>query len=102
MINPKQKLASAIVFASVFLGSFMGAAVTIITTPKAAAEGLKDKLGDTAEAFKENMTEHLDSVAIRLIENSTHILTKAKMTLGSYDHIIDTIKESLPGILKKS
>jgi hypothetical protein len=101
MINPKQKLASAIVFASVFLGSFMGAAITIITTPKTAAKELKDKLGDTAEVLKENMTEHLDSAAIRLIENSTHLLTKAKMTIGNYDHIIGTIRESLPGILKK-
>ncbi|MBF0518492.1 MAG: hypothetical protein HQK92_02070 [Nitrospirae bacterium] len=102
MINPKQKLASAIVFASVFLGSFMGAAVTVITTPKAAAEGLRDKLGGTAEALKENVTEHLDSVAIKLIENSTHLLTKAKMTIDNYEHIIGTIKESLPSILKKS
>ncbi|MBF0343373.1 MAG: hypothetical protein HQL06_03995 [Nitrospirae bacterium] len=100
-MNPKQKISGLIVFASVFVGSFLGAGITVITTPKEAAKGLQKKIKTTAEALKENVNEQLDSATVRLIENSTKLITKTKTTFTGVSTLLETLKDGFGSMLKK-
>jgi gas vesicle protein len=101
MINPKQKLSGAIVFASVFVGSFMGAAVTLVTAPKSVVEGLHDKFKDTVEVLEENVSEHADAATIMLIENATKVFARAKINIAKAVSIVGSIKDTFLPMLKK-
>ncbi|MBF0538562.1 MAG: YtxH domain-containing protein [Nitrospirae bacterium] len=101
-MNPKQKLSGLIVFTSVFVGSFLGAGITIITAPKDAAKDLGKKLKDTAEALKENFNDRLDNATVMVIENSTKILAKTKSTMDSASTMFSVLKDSVDTLLKKN
>ncbi|MBF0338415.1 MAG: hypothetical protein HQL05_11350 [Nitrospirae bacterium] len=100
-MNPKQKISGMIVFTSVFVGSFLGAGITVITAPKDAVIGLGKKLKDTAGALKENFNDQLDHATVRLIESSTKVLAKTKSTLGSTNMVYSVLKDGVDTLLKK-
>lgn len=101
MINPKQKLSGAIVFASVFLGSFMGAAITLVTTPKSVLEGLHGKVKDTINVLEENVNDQVDTATIMVIENTTKLFAKTKNSMAKATSIVDTVKDTLLPFLRK-
>ncbi|MBF0456873.1 MAG: hypothetical protein HQK99_03150 [Nitrospirae bacterium] len=101
MINPKQKLSGAIVFASVFLGSFMGAAITLVTTPKAVLGGLHGKVKDTINVLEENVSDQVDTATIMVIENTTRLVAKTKNSMAKASSIVDTVKDTFLPFLKK-
>ncbi|KJU86409.1 secreted protein [Candidatus Magnetobacterium bavaricum] len=101
-MNPKQKISGMIVFTSVFVGSFLGAGITVITAPKEAAKGLGKKLKDTAEALKENFNDQLDHATVRLIESSTKVFAKTKSTLGGANTVYSVLKDGVDTLLKKN
>ncbi|KJR43347.1 secreted protein [Candidatus Magnetoovum chiemensis] len=47
-MNPKAKLSGAIVFASVFMGSFLGAGIALISSPAGSIKDFRNKLKGTA------------------------------------------------------
>ncbi|MBF0608462.1 MAG: hypothetical protein HQL61_13045 [Magnetococcales bacterium] len=101
-MNPKQKISGMIVFTSVFVGSFLGAGITVITAPKEAAKGLSKKLKGTAEVLKESFNDQLDHATVRLIENSTKILAKTKSTLTNTNTVFGILKDGVDSLLKKN
>ncbi|MBF0556609.1 MAG: hypothetical protein HQK96_18985 [Nitrospirae bacterium] len=101
MFNPKQTLSGAIVFASVFLGSFMGAAIALVTTPKSVVGGLQDKLKNTIGALEENVSDQVDTATIMVIENTTRLVAKTQNSIEKATSIVDTIKDKFLPMLKK-
>ncbi|MCI4626013.1 MAG: YtxH domain-containing protein [Candidatus Magnetoovum sp. WYHC-5] len=103
-MNPKQKLSGAIVFASVFFGSFLGAGITLLTSPKSARD-LKNKVAGAVDILKENLTEKMDNVTVRVIENSTKVtrfINVTKENKNKYIPRIRSIKEEIKAtIIKK-
>lgn len=96
-MNPKQKLSGAIVFASVFLGSFLGAGITLLTNPKSGRD-LAYKVKDAADLIKENIGDQVDNTTIRVIENSTRILAKSKMGMEKAATKFNSLKGSLSSL----
>ncbi|MCG6551378.1 MAG: hypothetical protein L7F77_03555 [Candidatus Magnetominusculus sp. LBB02] len=101
MINPKHKLSGAIVFASVFVGSFMGAAITLVTSPKTIVGGLQDKLKGTIDVFEENMGDHVDTATIMVIENTTKVIAKTRNSLSKATSMFGLLKDTFLPMLKK-
>ncbi|MEO5359939.1 MAG: hypothetical protein H7843_05765 [Nitrospirota bacterium] len=101
MINPKQKLSGAIVFASVFLGSFMGAAITLVTSPKSVVDGLHGKLKGTIDVLEESVSEQVDTATIMVIENTTKVFAMTKTSIAKATSIVDSIKDTFLPMLKK-
>ncbi|MBF0516920.1 MAG: hypothetical protein HQK97_07345 [Nitrospirae bacterium] len=101
MINPKQTLSGAIVFASVFFGSFMGAAITLVTTPKTVVHGLQGKLKDTMDVLEENVSEHVDTASIMFIENTTRLVAKTRTGMEMANSVMDSLKDAFLPMLKK-
>lgn len=102
-MNPKQKLSSAIVFASVFFGSFLGAGISILTSPK-TVRALKDRIGGAVGILKESVNERLDNVTVRVIENSTKItrvINITKENKNKYMPKVNPLKYDIKGTLAK-
>ena len=81
-MNAKRKLSGVMVFASVFAGSLLGAGITLITAPGSVRD-LRGKVRVTVDILKESVNEHLEDAALRLIESSSVLKTRAKMKFGN-------------------
>ena len=98
-MNPKQKIAGSIIFASVFFGSLMGAGISLITSPKSVVKNLKNKVLGTSDVLREGINDQLDNATVIFIENTTQILTKAKTKLGGLNATFSSIKDNISSVI---
>lgn len=89
-------------FASVFVGSLLGAGITLITSPGSGRD-LKGKVRVTIEIIKESVNEHLDNAALMLIENGSVLMTRTKIKLadaktGKFSFLLGSAKERIQNI----
>ncbi len=100
-MTPKKRLSSAFVFVSVLFGSFMGAAITLLSTPKSGKD-LKDKVKGTADVLKEDMNEKIDRASLRLIENTPRVIMRARMKMDGVNSFVHSIRDNLRNTFKKN
>ncbi len=99
--NPKKLLSSALVFASVFMGSIMGAGITMLSSPTSGKE-FRKKIKGTFSVLKSSVDEQFDTASLIVIENSAQVITKTKIRVGDFNSYLSKIKEKikLPPLIK--
>jgi ABC-type transporter Mla subunit MlaD len=96
----KKKIAKAIVFASVFLGTLVGTGIALLASPKQRDDTKSNVLG-TFSDLNRNLNEGFRHVATRFAESGAVLSTRAREKLEDVNYLSKTIRDRIDSVFKK-
>ncbi len=89
----KKKLSNAIVFASVFAGTIIGAGIAFITA-STPGKKMSEKVRGTAKKIKENVNDQIQSSSVKILENSSLLENMAKTKIDDITVLVQSVKKN--------